>query len=268
MKLRRVDPQEIKVPEVRVTAQFDPETLELFRSSIKEVGIVAPLICCEVDGAIVLVDGLHRLKEALDNKQPKVHVAVIPGDMVDVLTRNIFLDHLRGKTPVAEMVTVIAALWKEFNLDSEAIAAKTGMSRVYVEKLQLISQLTPACREALDQERIKVGHAAALTRVKDPVRQEMVLQQQLLYRWSVKDLEEYIKEVLKLVGEQAEEAPSREERKPAKVRCAYCGGEFDASEVACPTTCRECSGVMFATMAEAKREWAREQSASNNTPGG
>ncbi len=142
MKLRRVDPKTIKVPEVRVTAQFDEETLAMFRSSVREMGIQAPIICCQVEEELVLVDGLHRLTEAINNNLPRIDVAVTEGGMVDVLTKNLFLDHMRGKTPASEMVKVIGALWKEYNLDSEAIAAKTGMTRDYVEKLQLISELT------------------------------------------------------------------------------------------------------------------------------
>jgi len=203
MKLRKVKPDLIKVPEVRVTARFDDETWAQFQASIKEMGAVAPIICCLVDEEFVLVDGLHRLIEAQRNGAETVAVAVIEGDMVDVLTKNIFLDHLRGKTPVSEMVDVIEALWKEYGLDSEKIAAKTGMTRDYVEKLQLISELTPLCREALDQGRIGVGHAVALTKIKDPNRQEVVLQQQELYRWSVKELEAHIKETLALVEAQA-----------------------------------------------------------------
>ena len=63
MKLRRVAPDEIVVPSIRVTAQFDEETWEQFKSSIKEVGAIAPIICCEVEQKLVLVDGLHRLVE-------------------------------------------------------------------------------------------------------------------------------------------------------------------------------------------------------------
>ena len=267
MKLRRLDPKSIQVPEVRVTARFDDETLAMFKTSIKEAGQVAPIICCEVDGTFVLVDGLHRLQEAIANGVERIDVAVITGDMVDVLTKNIFLDHLRGKTPVTEMVTVIEALWKEYGLDSERIAEKTGLTRDYVEKLQLISELTPYCREALDQGRILLGHAAALTKIKDPDRQEMVCRQQELYRWRVKELEAYIKEVLAMVEAKVEAEAGAVERIPNKVKCIYCGGEYDPSEVACPITCRSCSGVMFASIRQAQVEAESSQRATEKTKG-
>ncbi len=265
MKLRRVKPDTIKIPEVRVTARFDEETWQQFQASIKEVGAIAPIICCMVNEDLVLVDGLHRLVEAQKSGAGHIDVAVIPGDMVDVLTKNIFLDHLRGKTPPSEMVNVIEALWKEFNLDSEQIAAKTGMTRDYVEKLQLISELTPACREALDQGKIGIGHAAALTKIKNPVTQEMVLRQLELYHWSVKELEEHVKEVIKLVDYKAERKAELEARPPVRVKCFYCGEEHDPAEVACPITCRYCSGIMLTSIVQARTEVASVQEPSKES---
>ncbi len=254
MKLRRVDPRKIKVPEVRVTARFDEVTLEQFRASMKEIGQVAPIICCQIDGEYVLVDGLHRLQEAITLNTSTIDVAVTDGDMVDVLTKNIFLDHLRGKTPVSEMVRIIAVLWKEYQLDSEKIAAKTGMTRDYVEKLQMISTLTPMCREALDQERIKVGHAAALTKLTDPIQQEMVLGQQLLYNWPVRELEGHIRDILAIEAVQGTTTPVATQQLPPKLRCHFCGEERELGQLANPNICTSCAGVLLASFAQARRE--------------
>jgi len=258
MKLRRVDPNTILVPEVRVTARFDSEMWSMFQKSVKDAGIVTPIICCETDDGLVLVDGAHRLNEALENKLPRVDVAIMPGDMVEVLTLNLFLDHMRGKTPVSEMVNVIEALWKEYDLDSEKIAVKTGMTRDYVEKLQKISELTPHCRQALDEERIKVGHAAALTRVKDPIKQETILYQLFLYNWTVKELEEYVNTVLATMEEQEAIPPSEEPRKPPELRCFYCREVKGVLELANPNTCTECSGVLITSINQARAEMAEE----------
>lgn len=263
MKLRRINPDKIQVPKVRVTARFDDETWEQFQKSIKEVGAIAPIICCEVDGELVLVDGLHRLVESRRNGATTIDVVVIPGDMVDVLTKNLYLDHMRGKTPASEMVTVIEALWKEYGLDSEKIAERTGLTREYVEKLQVISQLTPKCRAALDEERIRVGHAFALTKIKDPVLQETVLLQLMLYHWGVKELEGYIVTLAETL-EQKSQVPSKEERIAlARIRCFFCGEEFELGKIANPNTCVGCSHILLASIAEAEREIAVEQPPQN-----
>lgn len=258
MKHLRVNPDAIGIPETRVTAQFDEETWTQFQSSIKEMGAIAPIICCQVDDQIVLVDGLHRLVEARKAGQKFVDIVIIPGDMVDVLTKNIFLDHLRGKTPVSEMVKVIEVLWKEYQLDSEKIVEKTGMTRDYVEKLQKISELTPYCRQALDEGRIGVGLAFALTRLKDPVDQEMALGHVELYHWKAKELNEWIDMVEATKAQKEAEPAPPGERPRAKVKCFYCREEKDITELANPPICRECSGFMLAAIAQERRIAAAE----------
>lgn len=259
MKLKKVSPLDVKVPEVRVTSVFDEEMKQMLQGSIKQVGLVAPIICCEVEAEFILVDGLHRLQEAIAQGWKTIDVAVIDGDMIDVLTKNIMIDHVRGKHPVSQMVKVIEALWKEYKLDSEQIAAKTGFSRDYVEKLQLISELTPMCRQALDEGRIGVGHAAALTRLKDPIKQDTVLQQLLMYRWGVKELEQYIKDVLAIVEQPQPAQVASQPAAPAKVRCRYCGEEHDPFNIAAPPTCVGCSGILLNAIAMARAEALQHQ---------
>ncbi len=259
MKLRKVDPATIKVPEVRVTSQFDPEMMAMFQESCKNQGIISPILCCEMGEELVLIDGLHRLSQALENKLLKIDVVVVQGSMKDVLLKNLYMDHMRGKHPIGEMVKVIETLWKEFGADSDEIHAETGLSRDYIERLQKISLLEPRCRQALEDGLIGVGHANALTRIADPIKQDTVLSQQLMYRWSVKDLEVYVADVLQLAADKGSAPVQPVQREPGKLVCAFCHGQFELGQVANPNTCAECAGIMFATMAEAKRQLASEQ---------
>lgn len=261
---------------MRVTARFDDDQLELFKKSVKELGAVAPIICVEVDSSklwpdesdrsensqyilqdgnvLVLVDGLHRLTEAINNKAEYIDVVVTPGDMVDVLTRNIFVDHLRGKTPVSEMRTVLEALYKEYHMTVEEISKRCALPMPYVEKILLINELTPFCLRALDEGRVTVSHASALARVKDPIRQETIMGQQLLYHWPVKELERYIREVEELVQGQTSQPVATEPVAIHKPRCFYCGEEHEPAEIANPNTCRYCSATLLSAMRQAERE--------------
>ena len=264
MKLRRVDPKTIKIPEVRVTARFDDEKWAQFQESIKTTGQVAPIICCDVDEELVLVDGLHRLMEAISNKVLKVDVAVVPGTMVDVLAKNIFLDHLRGKTPVSEMRQVIEALYKEYKIGIEDIQAKTGLSRDYIEKLLLISELTPMCLEALDNEEIGIGLASELMRIKDPVAQEVTLGYILANHWTISQLKAYISMYLESKQWKVEPPAPSEEKPTPTVKCRFCGEEYLPNEVASLIICQPCQGIMFEAIAIAKRE-AQQAAAADST---
>ncbi len=172
VKLRKIDPRKIVVPKIRVTSRFDPETLEMLRASMAAEGLVAPIICCEIDERLVLVDGVHRLEEAIRLQMPTVDVVITEGDMVDVMTRNLFMDHIRGKHPPSEMVAVVEELAKTYGLGPDDIAKKTGMTREYVENLMLISRLTPMVRAAIDDGSLRLTAAIQLCRLKTPEAQE------------------------------------------------------------------------------------------------
>lgn len=254
MVLRKVKPGIIQVPDIRVTAKFTPEEYEQFQSSIKQLGAIAPIICVENEKGLFLVDGLHRLEEAIANKEKYVEVAVMPGDEVDVLTKNLFLDHLRGKAPVTDQIRVLKLLTEEYHLDSEAISEKTGLTRTRVEQLQKLSQLTPFILEQLDEGRLTIGKANVLTKIKDPIVQETVAHQALIYpSWTVFEFEEYVDGVLAIVRKK-EEAPPPGPAEPYLFTCAFCGEKYEAHQVASPVVCVGCSGMLHMAITQAKAE--------------
>ncbi len=254
MRLKRVNPNKIMVPEVRVTARMDEEKTEQFRASVKTTGIDEPIKVFEVEGELILSDGLHRLMEAKRLNLPMVDVYVREGTMVDVLCNNLMSGHLRGTHPVSEMVRSIEELWKEYKMDSEQIAAKTGMTREYVENLQLISELTPMGRKALDEGDLKeVGKALQLIRLKDPVMQETVLGQLLLYHWTIKELKEYVDTVLAL-SDINPKTPPAVPPEPYLIECHFCHGSLPINQVANPAMCTECAGILLMSLSAANAQ--------------
>lgn len=248
MKLRKVDPHSIEVPEVRVTAQFDEELYQQFKDSIATVGQITPPICYEVDGELVLCDGFHRLQEAIASGESTVDVVVIPGDMVDVLTKNILLDHLRGKTPVSQMVKVIKTLYQEYNLDPDRIKEKTGLTRDYIEKLIKISGASPVVQDALDQGIIGIGHAFELSRLPYAIQQEEVIAKHQVWRYTVKELREQIDAVLQqmeLIKTAPPQAPISERREPPKYACEGCHETIEPRYLRPVMLCPNCFGEVW-----------------------
>ncbi len=261
MKLRRVDPNKIKVPEVRVTARMDDETSEAFRASVETLGIDEPMKCFEVDGDLWLSDGKHRLQEALRQKMPLVDVTVRPGTMVDVLCNNLMSGHLRGKHPVSEMIRSIRELYAVHKVGIEDIVKRAGLTQDYVERLIKISQLTPLILQGLDEGLIGVGQASALTRITDPITQESVYHNLKLYRWKGKELNEFIDDVLKVQAPPSPGTADVQHITPALVACVYCGAEGKPGFIANPNTCPGCSQAMFQSIAMARAELEREAAA-------
>lgn len=248
MKLRKVKPSTIKVPELRVTARFDEETRKILRDSIREVGIIAPILCQEIDGEMVLVDGLHRMEDSIAAGDQPVDVAVLEGDMVDLLCRNLFLDHARGKTPVSEMVKVIASLYQDHKLDPDKIREKTGLTRDYVEKLIKISTASPSVQDSLDQGIIGVGHAYELSRLPYAIQQDEIIAKHQVYRYTVKELHEQIDGILEqmeaIKHEPAPVTPAAG-RLPTAYYCEGCKAQTEPRYLRPVMLCPNCFGEVW-----------------------
>ncbi len=265
MKLRRVDPNTIKVPDERVTARMDEEKTEQFDESVKALGIDEPIRCFEVEGELWLSDGLHRLVAAINNKIDRVDVLVKPGTERDVLFHNLRSGHLRGKHPVSEMRRQIERAYKEFSIGIEDIVKETGLSQDYVEKLLNVSELTPMCLEALDDERIGVGIAYELFKIKDPVGQEVALSYIMGNHWKLPQVKDYVHQVLAIKQQKVEAPVVTEPPPPATVQCAFCHDEHLPNEVASMLVCVPCQGIMYESTALARRD-AREAAAADDKP--
>jgi ParB-like chromosome segregation protein Spo0J len=261
MKLRKVDPKRIRVPETRVTAQMDEDTSRQFEASVKELGIDEPIKVYDVEGELWLSDGLHRLQQAMKLNMELVEVYVKQGTIVDVLCNNLMSGHLRGKHPLSGMVKSIEELWKVHHMGPEEVAKKTGLTRDHVEDIMLISQLTPMVRAAVDDGVLNFSQAKALTRLKDPVGQETVYGQWQLARWPAKELNEFITTVIELKQAPPTPGPPPPPPPPLEIRCFYCQQVRELSELHNPNTCTQCSGILLGAMAQARAEAVMEKSA-------
>jgi len=259
MKLRKVDPRKIRVPEVRVTAQMSAETAEQFKSSVKEVGIDDPIKCYLVGEELWLSDGKHRLQEALELGLELVDITVREGTMVDVMCNNLMSGHLRGKHPISQMRKVITELFKVHGIGIEEIQKRTGLTQAYVENLLLVSELTPLVLATLDEERIGLGIALLLAKIKDPVEQEKHFWMQQNYHLSGEAFRQYLKEYEAAMAAQAAPPAPVVERPPALIKCAYCGDEHKLEELSSVITCRACAGILYQATAQARREFEADQ---------
>lgn len=212
------------------------------------MGIIAPVLVQEIEGELVLVDGLHRLEDAVAAGDAPIDVAVLDGDMADLLCRNLFLDHARGKTPVSDMVQVIKLLYQDYGMDPDKIKEKTGLPRDYIEKLIKISTASPVVLGALDQQIIGVGHAFELSRLPYAAQQEELIAKQQIYRFKVNDLHEFVDNVLRemqLLKSEAPKSPSAGTRPPPVYSCEGCKGQVEPRYLRPVMLCPNCFGEVW-----------------------
>lgn len=268
MKLRKVKPSLIKWPELRVTARFDEETRKLLADSIKEIGIIAPVIVQEIGGELVGVDGLHRAQDSIAAGDAPIDVAVLEGDMADLLCRNLFLDHVRGKTPVSEMVKVIKELYAVHGFDPDKIKARTGLPREYIEKLIKISTASSVVLEYADEQWMGVGKAYEISRLPHAIQQEELVEKLKAWRWPLKDVKGMVDNILREMQAAAAAGPSTAQAAPRPVvryHCEGCKAEAELRYLRSIMLCPNCFGEVWRL---AKNRPAPEAEPPGNGQGG
>lgn len=248
MKIKSIPIDQIIVPSVRVSAQYDDETTRLLRDSIAALGLVTPIIVVQTEAGYEVVDGLHRWQEAKLRGDATISAVVHEGGPRESLLMNLVLNKVRGKVKASEMVAVIAELWKSHQMDSDAIAAKTGLTRDYIERLQRISTAAPSVQEALDAEVIGVGHAYELSRLPTAAQQDEVMARLQVWRYPVKELKALVDSTLALMQQAATPAaPGAPPAPPAPAvyHCEGCKREADLKYLRMVTLCPDCFGHVF-----------------------
>jgi len=246
MKLRYLNPKDIKIPDVRVTSYFDEELRGLFQHSIRELGIQEPILVAKDDSSWILVDGKNRLEEALLNGITSIPCAIMEISLSEVLLKNLTLNTLRGKVKPTEMLKVVNTLYEEYHMEIDEIASKSGLRRDHVEKLLSIARCTDRIIAALDENLISVSHAYEISQIEQPDVQERLLGQCLQYRLNVKDLHDIVQETKRILlqrrAERAEGGVKAQIEIPT-ARCELCEQNWPIKRVAGVNLCVGCYGI-------------------------
>ena len=246
MKFRHLKPDEIKVPEVRVTSIWSDEEYEDFASTIAKEGINQPVKCILEDGTFWLVDGLHRLDEARRRGIEKVPVVYKEGALVDALVENLVSNRLRGKTPASDEIRLLKHLRDEYHLEPYMIAEKTGLPRERVEQRLQIGTAAPEILSLLEFEQISLGVAYQLSRLPNQSGQ-IALVTRLLQATppaTVREVTGIIDHAIEIQDQMKQPQPNPTIQIPIKtISCHLCGERYEASEMRGINTCATCHGL-------------------------
>jgi len=246
MKFRHLKPDEIKVPEVRVTSIWNQEEYEDFASTIAKEGIHQPIKCILEDGTYWLVDGLHRLDEARLHAITKVPVVYKEGHLVDALVENLVSNRIRGKTPASDEVRLIKHLREKFHLEPYQIAERTGLPRERIEQRLQIGTAAGEVLSCLEFEQISIGTAYQLSRLPNQGGQIALLARllQATPPATVREVADIIDNALVIQQRMIEPQPEPDLQIPLKtLPCHLCGERYEAAEMRGINVCPTCHGL-------------------------
>jgi ParB family chromosome partitioning protein len=193
--IRQIPLQNITRNPRQPRSQIDPQELAELAASIRENGILQPIIVTqdEQPGHFTLVAGERRLLAArmagLDSAPAMVREASERQRLELALIENVQRADL---TPL-EAAEAYRQLAEDFSLSHEEIAVRVGKSRTTITNTLRLLKLPPSVLDALAKNQISEGHARALLALPTPQAQGNALQSILKHDLNVRQTEELVR---------------------------------------------------------------------------
>lgn len=174
---------------------FDEEALNQLASSIKQYGVIQPLVASPIKGGstYAIIAGERRWRAASKAGLKKVPVIVRTSKELEQLEIAIVENVQRVDLSPLEQATSVERLHQQFNMTYEAIAERLGKAPSTVNNIVRLLQLPEAARKALHEKKMSEGHARAILSLKDhPNKQLDLLNHILVQGWSVRQAERFV----------------------------------------------------------------------------
>jgi len=187
---------------------MQPEALEELAASIREHGILQPLLVTydAANDAYILVAGERRLRAARLAGLELVPVLVRQATEQQRLELALIENVQRADLTPLETAEAYRQLSDDFSLSHEEIAARVGKNRVTVTNTLRLLKLPMEVRQALADGRITEGHARALLGLPSEKAQVAALETILRHDLNVRQAEELVR---RLLGERGKKAVPR-----------------------------------------------------------
>lgn len=158
----RVDRDKVVPCPFQPRKHFDEEALTELADSIREQGIIQPLIVRKRGSNYELIAGERRWRAAKIAGLKQLPVIVREADDTAVLELALIENLQRENLNPIEESEGYSKLMEQFKLTQELVAAKVGKSRAAVANSLRLLKLAPAVRAHVKEGRLSVGHAKAI----------------------------------------------------------------------------------------------------------
>jgi ParB family chromosome partitioning protein len=173
---------------------FDKTALEQLSASIKQYGILQPLVATPLkNGKYAIIAGERRWRAAQLAGLAKVPAVVRTTKDLERLEIAIVENVQRVDLSPLEQAVSIEKLHQQFNMTYDAVAKRLGKAASTVNNMVRLLQLPDEARQALHDKKISEGHARAILALKDiPGKQRELLNHIIKQEWSVRQAERFV----------------------------------------------------------------------------
>lgn len=189
-----IDINDIKPNERQPRKNFDEEKLEELANSIKEHGLIQPIILRKAERGYEIVAGERRwraCRKAGFKEIPSIIKELTDEEnMLVAIIENMQredLDPIEEAEGLNQMAT-------SFGMTQEEISRSVGKSRPYITNALRLLKLPEEVKAFLSEGKLSAGHARAIAGIPDPEKQMDIALYAIEHELSVREIEKLIKE--------------------------------------------------------------------------
>ena len=213
--------QELNLTDIRPNpfqprTEFDEEALNELAASIKSIGIVQPITVRAVEeGKYEIVAGERRFRASKLAGLTSIPAYIRKTEDDSLLELALIENIQREDLNAIEVAISYQRLIDECSLTQDQLSERVGKKRATIANYLRLLKLPAQIQLAVRDKKISMGHACAILGIDDPDTQLMIFEQILKYDFSVRKVEEIVREMVNPKPE-VPEIPEETPEKPAK----------------------------------------------------
>lgn len=173
---------------------FDEETLASLAASVRELGVLQPVLVRQAtDGSYELIAGERRLRAAKRAGLTTIPAIVRDADRAGSLEQALVENLHRQDLNALEEAAAYSQLIEDLGLTHEQVATRVGKSRVSITNSLRLFQLPPSVQKLVASGELSGSHAKALLGTPDRSLQESLAKRAVAEDMSVRAVEDAVK---------------------------------------------------------------------------
>ncbi|KPI46556.1 plasmid stablization protein ParB [Clostridioides difficile] len=205
-----IDLDKIYPNEVQPRKQFDEEKIKILSDSIKNYGVLQPIVV-KMDGnnKYMIIAGERRFRASKLANKSQIPAIIKDIDMKDIMEIALIENLQREDLNSIEEALAYKSLIENYNVTQEEISEAVGKSRPHITNTLRLLNLGQDVIEMIDSGRITAGHGKALLRIVDKDLQLQIAKKIEEEELSVREVENMAKKI----SENKEEVPKKSKPK-------------------------------------------------------
>ena len=177
--------------------EFDKNALSELANSIKQYGILQPIIVQKNEDMYEIIAGERRWRAAKEAGLTEVPVIIRDYDKQKIMEISIIENIQRENLNPIEEAMAYQSLMEEYGLKHEELAERVSKNRSTITNSMRLLKLSDNIQQMIIDGKISAGHAKVLLSVENTSEQEKIAQELISKSLSVRELEKLVKQYIK-----------------------------------------------------------------------